>query len=92
MTRKRRGPKLELRRLEKLLKDFSRVRLMVVGDVVLDEYLRGDVERVSPEAPVPIVRVHGESVVLGGAGHTGQQAKDHKGPDENISGVLAALI
>ncbi|MCP5040445.1 MAG: D-glycero-beta-D-manno-heptose-7-phosphate kinase [bacterium] len=62
-------PKLDMRRLQKLLKDFARVRLAVVGDVVLDEYLRGDAQRVSPEAPVPVVQVQGESVVLGGAGN-----------------------
>ena len=56
-------------RLEALLASFSRVRLLVVGDVVLDEYLWGDVERVSPEAPVPVVHVSRESTVLGGAGN-----------------------
>lgn len=61
--------RLEARRLERVLNDFSRVRLLVVGDVVLDEYLRGDAERVSPEAPVPVIHVQGESVVLGGAGN-----------------------
>jgi D-beta-D-heptose 7-phosphate kinase/D-beta-D-heptose 1-phosphate adenosyltransferase len=39
----------------------------VLGDVVLDEYLWGTVERVSPEAPVPVVHVRDESAVLGGA-------------------------
>lgn len=62
-------PKLETRRLEKLLRDFGKLRLVVVGDVVLDEYLRGDAQRVSPEAPVPVVHVRGEAVVLGGAGN-----------------------
>ncbi|MFT5442274.1 MAG: rfaE bifunctional protein kinase chain/domain [Myxococcota bacterium] len=62
-------PKLDRRRLEKILKGFANVRLLVVGDVVLDEYLRGDAERVSPEAPVPVVHVQGESIVLGGAGN-----------------------
>ena len=47
----------------------SALRLLVVGDVVLDEYLWGDVERVSPEAPVPVVHVQRESMVLGGAGN-----------------------
>lgn len=60
---------LDVRRLERLLDAFSRVRLLVVGDVVLDEYLWGDVDRVSPEAPVPVVHVHRESMVLGGAGN-----------------------
>ncbi len=62
-------PKLDTRRLERVLKDFAKVRLLVVGDVVLDEYQRGDADRVSPEAPVPVVHVQQESVVLGGAGN-----------------------
>ena len=53
--------RLELARLEKLVHGFERVRLLVVGDVMLDEYLWGDVERVSPEAPVPVVHVQRES-------------------------------
>ncbi len=63
------GGKLTLSRLQKLLDAFSQVRLLVVGDVVLDEYLRGQVERISPEAPVPVLHVQGESIVLGGAGN-----------------------
>jgi len=54
-------------RLAALLERFRRVRLLVVGDVVLDEYLWGTVDRVSPEAPVPVVNVRDETVVLGGA-------------------------
>jgi len=66
--------RLELRRLEKLLDGIRHVRLLVVGDVVLDEYLWGDVERVSPEAPVPVVHVRRESMVLGGAGNVVRNA------------------
>ena len=54
-------------RLEALLDEFHRVRLLVLGDLVLDEYVWGDVERVSPEAPVPVVHVRDETVMLGGA-------------------------
>jgi len=61
--------RLDSRRLEHFLASFSRVRLLVLGDVVLDEYLWGDVDRVSPEAPVPVVHVSRESTVLGGAGN-----------------------
>ena len=61
--------RLELARLEKLVRGFAQVRLLVVGDVMLDEYLWGDVERVSPEAPVPVVHVRRESRALGGAGN-----------------------
>lgn len=60
---------LDRRRLEKLVDAFARLRLLVVGDVVLDEYLWGEVDRVSPEAPVPVVHVRRESMVLGGAGN-----------------------
>jgi D-beta-D-heptose 7-phosphate kinase/D-beta-D-heptose 1-phosphate adenosyltransferase len=60
---------VDRRRLERILEGFGRVRLLVVGDVLLDEYLWGDVDRVSPEAPVPVVHVHRESMVLGGAGN-----------------------
>jgi len=63
------APRLDVRRLAKLVSAFRDVRLLVLGDVVLDEYLWGDVERVSPEAPVPVVHVQRESQVLGGAGN-----------------------
>jgi D-beta-D-heptose 7-phosphate kinase/D-beta-D-heptose 1-phosphate adenosyltransferase len=59
--------RLDLRRLERLIDAFSRLRLLVIGDLVLDEYVWGDVERVSPEAPVPVVHVREETVMLGGA-------------------------
>jgi len=42
-------------------------RIAVVGDLMLDKYIWGDVERISPEAPVPVVRLSGESTNLGGA-------------------------
>ncbi len=44
-------------------------KVLLVGDVMLDEYLTGEAERISPEAPVPVVRVFGERHVLGGAGN-----------------------
>jgi rfaE bifunctional protein kinase chain/domain len=65
---------LDPRRLRSLLDDFGRVRLLVVGDVVLDEYVWGDVDRVSPEAPVPVVQVRSETVVLGGAANVARNA------------------
>ncbi len=51
----------------KLLPDFSRCRLLVVGDVMLDRYWFGDVNRISPEAPVPVVQVKREENRPGGA-------------------------
>jgi D-glycero-beta-D-manno-heptose-7-phosphate kinase len=49
---------------------FTGRRVLVVGDVMLDEYIWGDVRRISPEAPVPIVAIRRRSCVPGGAGNT----------------------
>ena len=48
--------------------DFGRCRILVIGDVMLDRYLWGDVRRISPEAPVPVYHVKKRSAVPGGAG------------------------
>ena len=50
-----------------ILQRFRRAHLLVVGDLMLDRFIWGDVERISPEAPVPIMRVMAESHRLGGA-------------------------
>jgi len=47
--------------------DFTGCRLMVIGDLMLDKYLSGSVERLSPEAPVPVLLRESERAVLGGA-------------------------
>jgi len=54
-------------RLVALLHGASDRRVAVVGDAMLDVYLHGDVERISPEAPVPVVRVRERRYALGGA-------------------------
>jgi D-glycero-beta-D-manno-heptose-7-phosphate kinase len=54
-------------RLERLLGRMASCRIVVVGDAMLDIYLSGDAERISPEAPVPVVTVHTRRYALGGA-------------------------
>ncbi|MHC4399786.1 MAG: PfkB family carbohydrate kinase [Planctomycetota bacterium] len=54
--------------LTALLTQARRPRILVVGDVMLDRYLWGDVERISPEAPIPVLRVDKQEHRLGGAG------------------------
>jgi D-beta-D-heptose 7-phosphate kinase/D-beta-D-heptose 1-phosphate adenosyltransferase len=49
--------------------EFSGVTVLCVGDVMLDRFIEGDVERISPEAPVPVIRVRRSRVALGGAGN-----------------------
>lgn len=56
------------------LPDFSVARLLVVGDVMLDRYWQGPVQRISPEAPVPVVRIEEEEVRIGGAGNVALNA------------------
>lgn len=51
------------------ISNFARCRILVVGDLMIDEYVWGRVERISPEAPVQIVEVERESYTLGGAGN-----------------------
>lgn len=55
-------------RLCQLLEDTARCRILVVGDFMLDRYVYGDAERISPEAPVPILRVVRQEAALGGSG------------------------
>jgi rfaE bifunctional protein kinase chain/domain len=55
------------RRAEQLLERMRKARVAVIGDVMLDRYLVGDAERLSPEAPVPVIAVESESTMPGGA-------------------------
>lgn len=54
-------------RVKELLTRMRQARVAIVGDIMLDRYLEGDAERISPEAPVPVVTVADERVVPGGA-------------------------
>ena len=56
-------------RLAALVRRFRDVRVLVVGDLMLDRFVWGRVERISPEAPVPVVHVRQEEVRPGGAGN-----------------------
>jgi D-beta-D-heptose 7-phosphate kinase/D-beta-D-heptose 1-phosphate adenosyltransferase len=57
----------ERKRLNKYIDRFPATRTLVVGDIVLDHYIWGKVSRISPEAPVPVVNVTKENLLLGGA-------------------------
>ena len=62
-------------RLLALLDAAARTRVAVIGDAMLDVYLRGDVDRISPEAPVPVVRVRERRYALGGAANVAQNLR-----------------
>src|SRR3954464_5243411 len=62
-------------RMVALLDGARTRRIAVIGDAMLDVYLRGDVERISPEAPVPVVRVRERRWALGGAANVVQNVR-----------------
>src|SRR6202012_6270194 len=57
-------PSISRTRLTELLDAARGMRIAVIGDAMLDVYLRGDVDRISPEAPVPVVRVRQRAQAL----------------------------
>lgn len=64
-----RADELTPTRADELLARLAAVRVLVVGDLMIDRYVSGSVDRVSPEAPVPVVRVEQERSAIGGAGN-----------------------
>ncbi len=68
---------------------LDKVRLLVVGDVMLDRYWFGDVSRISPEAPVPVVRIERREERLGGAANVARNAAA-LGAHAGLLGVVGA--
>ncbi len=62
--------------MRELLRKVAQLRLLVVGDVILDHYVWGDASRVSPEAPVPVVTVDRDTYALGGAANVALNLRD----------------
>ncbi len=68
---------------------FAQARILVVGDIILDEYIWGKVSRISPEAPVPVVEVHRETRMLGGAANVASNLA-RLGATTVLCGVIGA--
>ena len=62
-----------------LLRSFPAKKILIIGDVMLDEYVWGEVNRISPEAPVPVVNVQRRSSVCGGAANVAANVASLKG-------------
>lgn len=58
-----------MEQFDDIVKKFPRMHIGVIGDVMLDRFLSGAVQRISPEAPVPVVSIEHEQNILGGAGN-----------------------
>jgi D-beta-D-heptose 7-phosphate kinase/D-beta-D-heptose 1-phosphate adenosyltransferase len=61
------GIQFDGNKLRKFVDRFSGTKTLVIGDIILDEYIWGDVSRISPEAPVPVVDIKEQTKMLGGA-------------------------
>lgn len=91
---------MHTKRAEELIGRFAGLHILVAGDVMLDEFVWGEVSRISPEAPVPVVEVTGESFFAGGAANVARNLRE-MGARAGMAGVrgsdaagekLAALL
>ncbi len=78
---------VQLSRVKKILYQAKNCRVLVVGDVMLDHYIWGDVTRISPEAPVPVVRFERETYMPGGAANVARNLAAL-----GVNTVLAGII
>jgi len=75
--------------LRAYIKKFRNGKILVVGDLILDQYIWGQVNRISPEAPVPVVTVSSESLQLGGAANVANNIRS-LGGRVDLCGVVGA--
>jgi rfaE bifunctional protein kinase chain/domain len=73
--------------LKKIISKFSNKKILVVGDLILDRHISGSVNRISPEAPVPVVWAKKETFKAGGAANVGLNLID-LGTDVTLCGVI----
>src|SRR3989338_4600062 len=78
---------LNFTRLKKIISSFHKAKVMVVGDLILDEFIWGKVHRISPEAPVPVVWVDSENFMPGGASNVASNIRS-LGGDVTLIGVV----
>ncbi len=66
---------MKTQEIKNAFKRFENLKILVVGDVMIDSYIWGTVERISPEAPVPVVTIHNQERRLGGAANVALNIK-----------------
>ncbi len=81
------APSFDRAALQRIVAGFAGRRLAVLGDCMLDRYLWGRVDRISPEAPVPVVSIERESIALGGAGNVAANLRA-LGAEPRLVGVV----
>ncbi|MBP7653081.1 D-glycero-beta-D-manno-heptose-7-phosphate kinase [Candidatus Dependentiae bacterium] len=75
------------RKLLSIIEKFEKSRILIIGDIILDEYITGEVSRISPEAPVPVVEVKDRWFSPGGAGNVANNLRS-LGANVVISGLV----
>jgi rfaE bifunctional protein kinase chain/domain len=75
-----------MKHLKKIINNFHKAKILVIGDLILDEYIWGDVERISPEAPVPVVWANKKTYVPGGAANVANNLRSF-GARVSLAGV-----
>ena len=81
------GPSFDLAALRAIVARFKARKIAVLGDCMLDRYVWGRVDRISPEAPVPVVEIERETRSLGGAGNVAANLKS-LGAEAVLVGVV----
>lgn len=79
--------KLNFARLKSIVSNFKEAKVLVVGDLILDEFIWGKVSRISPEAPVPVVWVDSENFMPGGASNVANNIRT-LGGEVHLVGVV----
>ena len=75
------------KRLQAIISKFSKAKIVIVGDLILDEYIYGDVERISPEAPVPVVWAKKRELLPGGAANVAANISS-LGAEVSVVGIV----
>lgn len=78
---------INIDKFKEIIANFKNAKVLVIGDLILDEFLWGEVSRISPEAPVPVVWVKRESFMPGGASNVANNLKAF-GAQTYLAGVI----
>ncbi|MFC1804934.1 D-glycero-beta-D-manno-heptose-7-phosphate kinase [Candidatus Omnitrophota bacterium] len=78
---------LAMKELRRIINRFSKARILVIGDLILDEYIWGDVDRISPEAPVPVLWAKKRTFLPGGAANVANNIRS-LGAEVLLSGII----
>ncbi len=76
-----------MKSLKAIVQKFNKANILVIGDLILDEFIQGKVERISPEAPVPVVWANRRSFMPGGAANVASNISSFDG-NVTLIGVI----